>query len=693
LAHLDQEQQTERTLPSARGSVLKRYLQTHRFNLGLIAIVAWVANYLHFTSFGLYEDDWFFVGFPFLVSARDWLIGSLSDQFKAPNYQGRPLQMIFGYLFAEAGALTKSLALDYLIAYALFLGSAILVYEVLRRRFPLLLSTLAALIFVLTPLDTLHQFLNGQFSFGPAFILLFCAFLLYRQRRFVWSYILAVLSLLCYESIFFLFLGAPLLENAGAFRGRGREWLRHLGILGALVAGYFVSRRLVGETRVSGLPGGGALVVSVVYAAAFHTVASFATYLYAALRAHEAQVEGWFYAAVFAAAIAGLFRRDGRHKDTAESESSEPVWQRLWPVAVGAIFLILGYVVSYFFFKETEPHLHFTDRDSRISVAASFGSSLIFAALLYAWIAIAKSRVARAVAYTGAGAFLLMLFLYSFVLQQDYVADWREQGLEAAQVMTLTPDVQRDSIIVLRQQFPGLPFFTSGRRRRAIGFEKTLYEWEFPDLYATGQPWPHLFIVYSDAWPHYLKQDPNGLMHFTSPTFDGRWYPATGDYRYRPGRFIVLEEAEPGWIVRHNDPIFADGQQIVQQQTAGPPEVPLWTSMRVTALSEDFLPSFPWKSTSPEPVRLGVDTALTRSPVVFSWPPVAGAEDYWIDVGNSRAKGDIYAAYTGGKTQATLSLADQIDGRTIHVQVYPKFPGVSLVPGTGAQYTLHTPSR
>jgi len=103
---------------------------------------------------GLYEDDWFSVGHPFLVSFKDWMLGALPIQFRAPYFLGRPLQTVFEFGLAEAGALTKSLSVDYLVAYALFVFSALLAYEVLRRRFSTLLSTLTAILFVLTPLHT-----------------------------------------------------------------------------------------------------------------------------------------------------------------------------------------------------------------------------------------------------------------------------------------------------------------------------------------------------------------------------------------------------------------------------------------------------------------------------------------------------------------------------------------------------------
>ena len=663
-----------------------QYSKDHRFHLGIIATIAWVANYLHFASFGLYEDDWFFVGFPFLVTFKDWMVSSLFDQFKPQYFLGRPLQMILGYAFAEVGALAKSLALDYVIAYVLFVASAMLVYEVLSRRFSALLALFAAMLFVLTPLHTLHQFLNGQYSFGPGFIFVFCAILLYLRRRYWWSYVVALLSLFCYESIFFLFAGAPLLEKGNAFRGRRTEWLRHLFVFAALLAAYFLGRELIGETRVAAVPKRGALLVMMVREGLFQACASFTTYVYGALRAREAALEGWLYGSIFVLLLACLFLKVERQGTTPR----ETVKTALWSVVVGMIFILLGYSVAYFFFKEPAPHFHATDRDTRISVASSFGSSIFVAGVLSAWIGAARSRVSRLVAYGGTSLVFLAMFLYSFVLQQDYIADWQEQRTEAAQMMSLTPDVERDSLIVLELHVPGAPFFTNGPRRRAIGIEKTLYEYQFGRIFASGSSWPRLFIVYSDAWPRFLKVDADGLMSWTAPTFHGRWYPATGDVRCRPGRFVFLEEMEPGWIVRHSAAIFADGRQIIQPAPGEVAKAPLWASMRVTALSRALVPAYAWKSNIPQRVLLGGDTVIGSDAVTFAWTSVEGAQDYWIDVGTAPAKGNIYAGFTKGRTEATVNLAGHLTGETIHVQLYPKYPGKEFVAGAGAKFEYLT---
>jgi hypothetical protein len=122
------------------------YYRKYAFSLLLIIIVAWVAHYLHFTQFGLYEDDWFFVAFPFVITTKQWLIGALGDQFSASVFQGRPLQMILGFALTELGSQTGSLDAAYLIAFALFAACAVLMFEVLRHRFAIMPATLATLV-------------------------------------------------------------------------------------------------------------------------------------------------------------------------------------------------------------------------------------------------------------------------------------------------------------------------------------------------------------------------------------------------------------------------------------------------------------------------------------------------------------------------------------------------------------------
>jgi hypothetical protein len=649
---------------------------------------------VRFASFGLYEDDWFYVGYPFLTNVRTWLGPALWQSAVGSAQVGRPLQAIFGFVFAEAGVVAKTLAADYLVSFLLFAASALLMYAVLRRRFSVLISTLATLLFVITPLHTLRQFLNGEFSIAPAFILVFGAMLLYLDGKRVRSYALAFLSILCYESVFFLFMGAPLLRRSGRRQDRRREWLVHLAVCGALVVCYFVCRSLSAEKRAAALHSGPALIWAVLHAWVFQAFASFASYLYAFLNAWGASLEAWVYAVPFGVVLIVFLRSRRQPKPVRARLSRETLVWIARSAAVGFLFLILGYVLSYFFFQETTPHLHFVDRDSRISVAASFGSSVVVAVLLAGWIRLGRTRTTRLIAYSGVSVFLTVLFLYSFVVQDDYVNDWTEQRERAQQVVALTPDAERDSIIVLKLPVMYHRFFSEHVLRRSIGSEAFIYESAFATFYARNQPWPKLFVVHSDEWIQYLKQDSDGFMVWRQPQFPGRWNAAEG--RFRPGRFIVLEEIDPGRLIRRSEPILVNGVQILQAPPTTEKKVPLWANLTPSPLLGAFLPDFAWKSANGSPggnprlLSPPPDTVLRAPRVRFAWTAVAGAQDYWIDVGTGPAKGDIFGGFTKGATSIAVDVSKWLHGAPIYVQLFSKFEGADLVPGTGAQFRLST---
>jgi hypothetical protein len=177
-----------------------------------------------------------------------------------------------------------------------------------------------------------------------------------------------------------------------------------------------------------------------------------------------------------------------------------------------------------------------------------------------------------------------VLFLYAFVLQEDYVKDWAMQRETAKQFMALTPDVHEDSILVLR-----FPVVDPGREGQpAIGDDQDGYDEVIQHIFVRTQKLPRLFIVVSDDWPKYLKATPDGFMTWKEPFFPGRWYPSTG--RYRPGRFIVLNEQQRGHMVRKSDPILVDGVDIVQKAPEAAPPVPMWTSFQRTPLFAKLLP-------------------------------------------------------------------------------------------------------
>jgi hypothetical protein len=369
----------------------------------------------------------------------------------------------------------------------------------------------------------------------------------------------------------------------------------------------------------------------------------------------------------------------------------------LQSAAIAFVFLGLGCVVSYFFFQSA-PVLVVTDRDTRIFCAASFGSSLLFAVLLDESFRIARSDLARWFVSAAAAVFLGILFLYSFVLQNDYVADWAGQRRLIRDMVALTPDLKRDSAILLRLTlaYDSSPVWG---RRRGIGNERFIYEQEFGWLCARGGRWPSLFIVYSDAWLQHLKLDADGLLAWTEPTFDGRWLPVTG--RFRPGRLIVIDGRQPEHVFRRSEPVQVGGVQIVQPAPdSNPSGATLWSLVPSNDLSQSFFAASSWKAgavakreTGDRNPRLSSPapgTLLLQSPLTLTWTPVPDAVNYWIDVGTGSGLNDIWGGFSNGETSVDVDISRYLTGAAIHVQIYAAFADYHLVPGSGSKYSFAT---
>jgi uncharacterized repeat protein (TIGR01451 family) len=66
-------------------------------------------------------------------------------------------------------------------------------------------------------------------------------------------------------------------------------------------------------------------------------------------------------------------------------------------------------------------------------------------------------------------------------------------------------------------------------------------------------------------------------------------------------------------------------------------------------------------------------TTLPATTATFTWGPVAAADQYWLDVGNSAGQGDISA---GAMTTTSKTIAGlPCDGRTLYVQLYTSIGG------------------
>ena len=204
----------------------------------LLAIIAvlWVGNFLHFSEFGFYEDDWYYfpgaLGVPLAATLRTYGAGIL--QF------GRPLQGLGLDLAICAGVISGSVPAFYFVTFLLSAAKSVLAYFVLRLRFGRTLATASTVLFVISPLTTIRQSLGNESFVAPAFCFAFAAILLYARRRFTLAYLMAAFALLTYEPMFFLVMAAPLFSKYDTRRQRAVELARHVVVCAVIFAAVFL---------------------------------------------------------------------------------------------------------------------------------------------------------------------------------------------------------------------------------------------------------------------------------------------------------------------------------------------------------------------------------------------------------------------------------------------------------------------
>jgi hypothetical protein len=452
---------------------------------------------------------------------------------------------------------------------------------VLRQRFAASFCLLASTVFVLSPLTTIRQFLNAAFTFNPAYILLFAGLLLYiRDRRWA-AYASAAGALLTYESIFMLFVAAPLLLSPPVV---SRKTAAHVGICLLLLAAFSAIRIAGHEPRALGVMGDsvGAHVLAAVAHPALYAVniaALYARALYMAVR--EASLESVIYSVAFAALSGWYLFRPGLAAETAEDDPS--MVRRA--AGLGLAFLALGLSVSSFVLPG-QPLDSFVamGRSTRVFASAELGASILVAA---AWCAVLRPRFRRLderLARAACAMFLVGLLAYCLVVQRDYVEVWTRQQNLLAQAILLTPDIQPDSTIMLRRHYPDPGFWAVHNRRRAIGDEYAMFGEALSFLLEVDKK-PKIFFVFSDEWKDYLSLKSDGTLRWTATTVPHRW-----DIRNPPltaGRVIALDTGDGGRLVRPTMPLEVNGHRVGQ-----PPPVlsSNWATLRGNRLFRQVVP-------------------------------------------------------------------------------------------------------
>jgi uncharacterized membrane protein len=428
----------------------------------IISLTTFVAHYLFFRDFGLYEDDYFYIPKAMSISFSDLLTG-IGESFLHWS-QGRPLiflPSIFTFLGIQSGGLSALYFMGFLILSA----NSILFYILLKRVYPgsEMFALTGALAFCLFPGDTSKIILSYTYILQMSLMFLIVASILYLYGYKAISYFVIIGSLFSYETVFIVFYGIPLLKPVWNARLR-KELVWHGIILSVILAVYTAFRSLMGEQRMNDALGN---ILDSMYKIAASLFIGPLTNIYMFLRAPAVTVIHWdtVFIIVF---ILGLsfftlvfFRMRSRPSDSVivkklnfdlkllsfkgEFQFSAELLKVLRICAASAVLLCMAYVLSFTHYPPTVVAGGLTS----VHLAATFGGSMIFACIVSVfWIAVERGK-GRYVFILLLSAYLSLLVGYRLLIQRDFVQSWILQKEFWSRMIELCPDMKENTLIFL----------------------------------------------------------------------------------------------------------------------------------------------------------------------------------------------------------------------------------------------------
>jgi hypothetical protein len=418
----------------ALGGLLARH--EHAAALAASALLVWLAQFRHAASFGLYEDDYFFVA---RAMGQDvsFILARLTVFWTLP--QGRPFGFFLPDLLSFVGDKLGGLGAIYALGFCIVTLNTYLCYRLLRVRVPVAAAIVGATVFCLFPADTTKILLTHDFQLQPALTFALVASLLYAAGHTRVAYVVGAVAFLSYESGFLALFGLPLLLRRWD-RTMPRELARHVLVLTSIVGITFIARFLVGEGRATESAGGLAdILPKLAGSLVLGPARSLAATLYQPLRA----VPGWDIETLVVALVTGALFGVGlwrlRHGATASVRDVLEVG------AAGLLMLALGYGLAFTHY----PPNAIVGRGTSVHLGATLGVAVLAAAV--AWALLSRwPRVGTAVL----GVYLALGVGYYVTIERDFMLSWQLQRSFWQQVAACCSDLQDGTVLIYELDTP-----------------------------------------------------------------------------------------------------------------------------------------------------------------------------------------------------------------------------------------------
>ena len=547
----------------------------------LLALTIWIAYFWHHADFGLNSDDFWRVGDSMKFTWPEFWRRFMA-QFLLKEGEGRPFHDGLIYLFSFIGFRLGGLQVIYWLGYIVLTANSCLFYTLLKRLYnqPFFAVT-GALSFCLFPAHTTQTWLTIAFGAQPSLTFFLLATHCYLSERRKFSYLFIFCSLLCYETVFPVFLAVPLLRQKKWNLELIRKLVRHVVILASMIAGIVILRKLTGEGRVVELDLMDAMKTSIRHMS-IGPIVSMKTFLTRPLTTLRALVgkdslkELWLFLPLCFAGLVwvlsqlkfGLPGKASRLKTAFESkvlrlEVTEFLDNLAKLALIGLIMLILAYSLTLIGFPDV-----INGRSSRIHLAAGVGASILCACVCSAVLFLANTYRRKRLATLGLATFFTLLVGFGLIVQQDYRLAWQYQRAYWSDVVNLIPDLDNRTVIFFEKtgvrQLPYMDAFSVPWLSEALS---KIYL--FPDNWnqqnAGKHPrpiWQSMYLLRKE-WRETIVTDGN-TFKLNPSVVGGAHYG-----RVVESSDVIFLEVKDGQLTRRTEPlIIGDKEFPLKEKTA-----------------------------------------------------------------------------------------------------------------------------
>ncbi len=511
-----------------------------------LALTNWLAHFWYFRSFGIYEDDHFRIPEAMGMTLMELYNYVSSLLFNLGHTQGRPLHIIFIYIFSFLGAKLGGLGAVYWIAYLLTTINIILFYLLLKRIDDSVIFPLTgALAFTLFTADTTRIWLTSVFGLQTTLTFLLLAFNLYISNQKIISYFIIFLSLVTYETAFFIFLTAPLLAKKLKSK-TVTKLLQHGLIMLAIFMVVVLLRKISGEYRATELDLLTAIQTSLLQMLIGSLVSLKSYFISPGKTILVIFKEDLLIFLVFYLVASLILLRK------LTSQKNPQFWhQSLKLIVIGSLMLILAYPLTF-----TVSATQINGPWSRVHMAGAIGASILCGSLGSIIFYFGSFYKQQSLAVLGISLFFTLLVGYGIIIQKDYQTNWQYQKDFWREMIPLISDVGDENLVLVESK----GIHTATQQMRAN-------DWNTPpvlgNIYKFPQSWqypPKVYMLTSNWEENIVAGKDLFLLNTSTLAAAGDHLPVPNTDSTIESSKVILIKSREGHLVRAKSPLVIEGK-------------------------------------------------------------------------------------------------------------------------------------